>query len=129
MHGLHQHLVTCSVKEEQGQFTACVHMSLCRQMDTVVHQGDEAEGEARTDRWMLNVHVCAAQSWLWRRKFSQLCVLTLILCPFHPCVTAVARKRLWSFCQKCRWQVTAKHAYTFDPTKLVWADYAIVPEA
>ena len=26
-----------------------------------------------------------------------------------PCVTAVARKRPWSFCQKCRWQVTAKH--------------------
>ena len=29
--------------------------------------------------------------------------------PFHPCVT---RKRSRSFCQKCRWQVTAKHAYT-----------------
>ena len=29
-----------------------------------------------------------------------------------PRVTAVARKRSWSFCQKCRWQVTAKHAYT-----------------
>ena len=25
--------------------------------------------------------------------------------------TAVARKISWSFCQKCRWQVTAKHAY------------------
>ena len=32
--------------------------------------------------------------------------------PFHPSVTAVARKRSRSFCQKCRWQVTAKHAYT-----------------
>ena len=31
---------------------------------------------------------------------------------FHPCVTAVAHKRSWSFCQKCRWQVTAKHKYT-----------------
>ena len=29
-----------------------------------------------------------------------------------PCVTAVACKRSQSFCQKCRWQVTAKHAYT-----------------
>ena len=29
--------------------------------------------------------------------------------PFHPRVTAVARKRSRSFCQKCRWQVTAKH--------------------
>ena len=26
--------------------------------------------------------------------------------------TTVARKRSRSFCQKCRWQVTAKHAYT-----------------
>ena len=32
--------------------------------------------------------------------------------PFHPRVTAVARKRSRSFCQKGRWQVTAKHAYT-----------------
>ena len=32
--------------------------------------------------------------------------------PFHPRVTAVARKRSRSFCQKRRWQVTAKHAYT-----------------
>ena len=30
--------------------------------------------------------------------------------PFH--ITALARKRSLSFCQKCRWQVTAKHAYT-----------------
>ena len=34
--------------------------------------------------------------------------------PFHPRVTAVARKtsrkRSQSFCQKCRWKVTAKHA-------------------
>ena len=32
--------------------------------------------------------------------------------PFHPRVTTIARKRSRSFCQKCRWQVTAKHAYT-----------------
>ena len=30
---------------------------------------------------------------------SQLCVLTLIWCPFHPCVTAVIRKRPRSFCK------------------------------
>ena len=45
---------------------------------------------------------------------------------FHPLVTAVARKRPRSFCQKCRWQVTCKHAYTLDPTKSEWADYAAV---
>ena len=44
-----------------------------------------------------------------------------------PLVTAaVARKRPRSFCQKCRWQVTPKHAYTLDLTKSEWADYAAV---
>ena len=32
--------------------------------------------------------------------------------PFQPRVTAVARKRSRSFCQKCRWQVTTKPTYT-----------------
>ena len=41
-------------------------------------------------------------------------------------VTAVARKRPRLFCQKCRYQVTPKHAYTFDPMKSEWADYAAV---
>ena len=39
-------------------------------------------------------------------------VLTLIRCPFHPHVTAVACKRPRSFFKKCRCQVTLKHAYT-----------------
>ena len=39
-------------------------------------------------------------------------VLTLIRCPFHPRVTAVARERPRSFCQKCRWQV---HLNTHRP--------------
>ena len=53
-------------------------------------------------------------------------MLTLIRCPFHPYVTAVARKRPRSFWQKCRWQVTPKLAYTLDPMKSEWADYATV---
>ena len=59
------------------------------------------------------------------RISSKVCVLTLIRCPFHPHVTAVARKRPRSFCQKCRWQVTHKHEYIPDPTKSEWADYAV----
>ena len=51
-------------------------------------------------------------------------MLTLIRCPFHPLVTAVARKR--SFCQKFGWQFTPTHAYTLDPSKSEWADYAVV---
>ena len=65
----------------------------------------------------------------WQKNFllqSQLCMLTVIQCLFHPCVTAVARKRPRSFCQKCRWQVPPKDAYTLDPMKLEWADYAAV---
>ena len=46
--------------------------------------------------------------------------------PFHPRFTAVARKRPRSFCQNCRWQVTPKHAYTLDPMKSEWTDYATV---
>ena len=57
---------------------------------------------------------------------GQLCVLTLIRCPFHSRVTAEPRKIPRSFCQKCRWQVTPKHAYTLDPAKSEWADYAAV---
>ena len=49
-----------------------------------------------------------------------------IRCSFHPRVTAVVRKRLRLFCQKCRWQVTPKHAYTLDPTKLEWPDCAAI---
>ena len=40
-------------------------------------------------------------------------------------VTAVARKTPRSFCQKCNGQVTPNHAYTLDPTKSEWADYAV----
>ena len=57
---------------------------------------------------------------------SQLCVLTLIRCPFPPRVTAVTRKRSSSLCQNCRSQVTPKHAYTLYPTKSEWADFAAV---
>ena len=55
---------------------------------------------------------------------SQLCVLTRIRYSFQPRVTTVARKRPRSFCG--RRQATPKHAYTLDPTKSEWADYAAV---
>ena len=35
-------------------------------------------------------------------------------------------KRPRSFCQRCRCQVTSKRAYTLDPSKSEWADYAAV---
>ena len=33
--------------------------------------------------------------------------------PFHSYVTAVVRKRPRSFCQRCKWSVTAKHTHTY----------------
>ena len=37
--------------------------------------------------------------------------------PLYYC-TVLARKRSLSFCQKWRWQVTPKHAYTFWPNRV-----------
>ena len=36
------------------------------------------------------------------------------------------KKKNWSFCQKCRRQITGKHVYTLDPTKSEWVDYVVV---
>ena len=69
--------------------------------------------------------VRAPDSWLkgrgfesWQKQRDKNCfikgklsVLTIIS-NFYLRVTAVVRKRSRSFCQKCRWQVTAKHACT-----------------
>ena len=84
-----------------------------------------------TSSWSL-IHGAGIAQWLERRTrdwkvagsnpcwnggrivFSRVNFLCWLLLrdPFHPHVTTVARKRSRSFCQKCRWQVTAKHAYT-----------------
>ena len=42
--------------------------------------------------------------------------------PFHPCGTAVARKRSRSFWEKCRWQVVVKHAYIPYVCGFAWSD-------
>ena len=42
---------------------------------------------------------------------SDFCADSLFLYPSLPRVAAVTRKRSRPFCQKCRWQVTAMHAY------------------
>ena len=55
--------------------------------------------------------ICASdyiQQYLYTLHVDFLCWL-LFRYPFHPRVTAGARKRSRSFCQKCRRQVTAKH--------------------
>ena len=57
---------------------------------------------------------------------STLCADSYSVSVPPPRVITVAHKRLQSFCQKCRWQVTPQHVYTFDPTKSEWVDNAAV---
>ena len=82
-------------------------------IQSVKQGGGDSSVVRAPDSWSKG---CGFESLLERRENfllqGQLSVLTLIRYPFHPCVTAVAHKRPRSFCQKCRWQVTAKHAYT-----------------
>ncbi len=63
------------------------------------------------DRKVAGSNLCRSGGRIFFSRVNFLCWL-LFRCPFHPRVTAVARKRPRSFRQKCRWQVTAKHAYT-----------------
>ena len=68
--------------------------------------------ERRTrDRKVAGSNPCWSGGRIFFSKVNFLCWL-LFWYPFHPRVTAVAHKRPLSFCQKRRWQVTAKHAYT-----------------
>ena len=68
--------------------------------------------ERRTRDWKVaGLNPCRSGGSIFFSRVNFLCWL-LFWYPFHPCVTAVARKRLRSFMQKCRWLVTAKHAYT-----------------
>ena len=68
--------------------------------------------ERRTrDRKVAGSNPCCSGGRIFFSRVNFLCWL-LFRYPFHPRVTAVARKRPRSFCPKRRWQVTAKHAYT-----------------
>ena len=68
--------------------------------------------ERRTHDWKVaGSNPCWSSGRIFFSRVDFLCWL-LFRYLFHPRVTAVACKRSWSFCQKCRWQVTAKHAYT-----------------
>ena len=104
---------------------SCV-LKLMSVLHEVICVGIEFQRDAPAkEKLVLNRSILALGS-IIDRDGARLLWLTLIRCPFHPRFTAVARKRPRSFCQKCRWQVTPKHAYTFDPTKSEWADYTAV---
>ena len=68
--------------------------------------------ERRTRDWKVaGSNPCWNGGRIFFSRVDFLCWL-LFRYPFHPRVTTVARKKSRSFCQKCRWQVTAKHACT-----------------
>ena len=64
--------------------------------------------ERRTRDWKVaGSNPCWNGGIIFFSRVDFLCWL-LFRYPFHPRVTTVARKKSRSFCQKCRWQVTAK---------------------
>ena len=64
--------------------------------------------ERRTRDWkVVGSNPCWSGRIIFFSRVDFLCWL-LFQYLFHPRVTTVARKRFQSFCQKCRWQVTAK---------------------
>ena len=68
--------------------------------------------ERRTRGWKVaGSNPCRSGGRIFFSRVNFLCWL-LFRYPFHPRVTAAARKRSRSFCPKCRWQVTAKYTYT-----------------
>ena len=96
----------------------CIHVCMhfvWLSLDSI--QNDNGAGiaqwlECQTRDWKVTgSNPCRSSRKSFFSRVNFLCWL-LFRYPFHPYVTAVARKRSWSFCQKCRWQVTAKHAYT-----------------
>ena len=67
--------------------------------------------ERRTrDRKVAGSNPCRSGGSILFSRVNFLCWL-LLMYSFHPRVTAEARKRSWSFCKMCRWQVTAKYAW------------------
>ena len=117
--GTRWNLVICSSLLELQDTTKTtwkrchLHASFCVTSYITDHVTGLAQWlECRTRDWKVTgSNPCRSG---WRIFFSRVNFLCWLLFryPFHPCVTAVARKRPRSFCQKCRWQVTAKHAYT-----------------
>ena len=95
----------------------CVFLFLCPQIPVAVDACVFLAGiaqwlERRTrDRKVAGSNPCWGSGRIFFSRVNFLCWL-LFRYLFHPRVTAVARKRPRSSCQKRRWQVTAKHAHT-----------------
>ena len=79
----------------------------CRLTEGITHWLDL---ERLTRGWKV-AGPCRSGGRIFFSRVNFMCrLLVLFWYPFHPCVSTVAHKRSQSFCQKCRWQVTAEHA-------------------
>ena len=114
------HLLSCSkcfVCLCLFQYRHCFLVGWCTNKSYVIATSDLGAGiaqwlEHRTRDWKVaGSNPCWNGGRIFFSRVDFLCWL-LFRYPFHPRVTTVARKKSRSFCQKCRWQVTAKHAYT-----------------
>ena len=96
----------------------CNSIQCCTHSHTWIHRhtlggaGIAQWLERRTRDWKVaGSNPCRSGGRISFSRVDYLCWLVFGY-PFNPRVTAVARKKSRSFCQKCRWQVTVKHAYT-----------------
>ena len=105
--------VSCPpVMDQTGSISRRHYNSLLWTQDTGWGAGIAQWLERRTRDWKVaGSNPCWNGGRIFFSRVDFLCWL-LFRYPFHPRVTTVARKKSRSFCQKCRWQVTAKHAYT-----------------
>ena len=105
------------IKDSGGLREAGIQLSwLNARSDVLLTQGSWDRSVVRaadsTRDWKVaGSNPCRRGGRIFFSRVDFLCWL-LFQYPFHPRVTTVARKRSRSFCQKCRWHVTAKHAYT-----------------
>ena len=93
-------------------FKVCSSNSHLSEGFFLAHAGIAQWLQCQTHDWKVaNLSPCRSGGRIFFSKVKSLCWL-LFRYLFHSHVTAVARKRAQSFFQKCRWQVTAKHACT-----------------
>ena len=108
----HSFGITCDKSTVSAQERRTVLYKSNYQCPTDAGAGIAQWLEHRTRDWKVaGSNPCWNGGRIFFSRVDFLCWL-LFRYPFHPRVTTVARKKSRSFCQKCRWQVTAKHAYT-----------------
>ena len=105
-----QYINLCSIAEGGWAYQTALYREVKGQVQAGA--GIAQWLERRTRDWKVaGSNPCWNGGIIFFSRVDFLCWL-LFRYPFHPRVTTVARKKSRSFCQKCRCQVTAKHAYT-----------------